>query len=76
MVAGGGAESTLQHRLQAIATTGEGCLYPEPGEGGTCSVCGGNRRGEPHPVYGYACSICIRDGAVLTGRPVQLPSKG
>ncbi|MFB6582297.1 hypothetical protein ACFCYC_33670 [Streptomyces sp. NPDC056402] len=69
VVAGGGVstpEPTLLHRLTSLHRTGEGQLYPTAGEGHTCPVCAGNRRGEPRPVYGYACSTSIRSGAVIS----------
>ncbi|MGW2038679.1 hypothetical protein [Streptomyces virginiae] len=64
----GKTEPTLLHRLTFLHRTGGGQLYPTAGEGDTCPVCAGNRRGEPHPVYGYACSTCIRSGAVISPR--------
>ncbi|MFG2618012.1 hypothetical protein ACGFXC_10330 [Streptomyces sp. NPDC048507] len=68
VVAGGGAGAPAGRlrRLAHLARTGEGQLWPEPGDGGTCPVCGGGRRGENHPVWGHACSSCIRTGAVIT----------
>ncbi|MFD7554671.1 hypothetical protein ACFV9E_09075 [Streptomyces sp. NPDC059835] len=39
----------------------------QTGDGTTCPVCGGGRRGDAHPVWGWACSSCVRTGAVVTG---------
>ncbi|MFG2999754.1 hypothetical protein [Streptomyces sp. NPDC048340] len=66
-VIAGGAEQPHIDRLTALARTGRGQLHPEPGENGTCPVCGSLRRGDVHPVWGYSCTACIRSGAVITG---------
>jgi len=65
---GGGATEGFWDRIKT-ARAGNGPLWPTPGEADTCPVCGGGRRGEPHPVWGWACSSCVRTGAVITHHP-------
>ncbi|WP_405702696.1 hypothetical protein [Streptomyces sp. NBC_00069] len=45
-----------------------GTLWPSADDDGRCPVpgCGRALRNVPRPVWGYACSACITNGAVLT----------
>ncbi|MFI1948589.1 helix-turn-helix domain-containing protein [Streptomyces virginiae] len=48
----------------------DGALWPSAGPDNRCPVpgCGRALRNVPRPVYGYACSNCIQNGAVISTR--------